>query len=185
MKELNRSILITGLKHCGKSSSGRCLAELYSTPFVDVDDIAEEIFAEENKLKLSSREIYRRGREVFQEYEYKASNKISADAEKYRLVCSAGGGICDNSRALKSFTENFCIIFISEKPEILYERIIRNGIPAFLSAEHPYKDFIGIYETRNLIYDKINDIKITAEGKPVSKICRLISERLLEEGYAR
>ena len=181
---LKNSIVIAGLKHCGKSSAGRILASSFSVPFFDTDDLLEEIYSLKNSQRLSARDIYRKGKDVFQAYELRAAEKAVEEGSGQNIICSAGGGLSDNKPALKKFSDYFIFIYIYETPEILFERIIKNGVPAFLSPDKPFEDFKRIYVTRDAIYDKISDIKITAEGKSVPEICSLITKRLTEEGYA-
>lgn len=177
-------MLITGLKHSGKTSTGRLLAGKFGTSLIDTDDLLEEIYRVETGYNLSSRDIYRKGRDLFQNFEASAAEKAALAAKEDNIVCSAGGGICENGRALEFLTETFTVVYISEIVEILYKRIIKNGIPAFLSEENPFEDFNLIYKTRDTKYDKICDIKIEAAGRSISEICLKIIEKLTEEGYA-
>ena len=94
---LKKSVLLTGMKHCGKSSTGKILAKVFDTEFTDIDDIAEVIYHADAGTALSSREIYRKGgKELFQQYELFASNRITADAQSCNLIAAAGGGISYN-----------------------------------------------------------------------------------------
>ena len=55
-----------------------------------------------------------------------------------------------------------------EEADVLYKRIIRGGIPAFLSETDPYRNFLRLYETRTAIYDNIADIKVFSAGLNVT-----------------
>ena len=184
MKKLNKSILITGIKHSGKSTVGKLLSYRYSADFYDLDGLAEHIFHAETGESLNSRQIYRRGREVFREYEYKAVCEAAGISENKPLICAAGGGICDNRSALKTAGEAFVIVYIFEEADVLYKRIIRGGIPAFLSETDPYRNFLRLYETRTAIYDNIADIKVFSAGRTAAEISSDIEKRLREENHA-
>ncbi|MDC7227307.1 MAG: shikimate kinase [Spirochaetales bacterium] len=186
MSKLYNSVIITGLKHCGKSSTAALLSSYFSVPFFDTDDEAEQIYYDENRENLNSREIYRRnGRTVFEDYELKAAVKIKDRADKSSIIAAAGGGICDNIEAIAVLRNSFMFIYIKEEADILYERIIRKGIPAFLSKTSPYKDFLDLYKKRSTIYDKLCNICIKAEGRSTRQIGDEIIEKLMEEGHAR
>ncbi|MDC7127357.1 MAG: shikimate kinase [Spirochaetales bacterium] len=185
MRNLLKPVLITGMKHCGKSSVGKQLSEIFNISFYDMDSLLEDIYQKENSKKLSSREIYKEGRDVFQNYEKISAEKLSLKSENSILVSAAGGGLCDNEKAVKILKPSFLFIYIEEKADILFERIIAKGIPAFLSPENPYKDFLELYKKRTNIYNSLSDIKISACGKNIPELCVLTANKLVEEDYAR
>ena len=185
MENILKSLLLTGIKHCGKSSTARLLSEHFSSVYHDIDDIAEQIFLEEYGKKLSSREIFSAyGRQTFQEMEHKASKRLLDTASKAPMAAAAGGGFCDNKPAVDTLMDKFIIIYIDEDADILYERIIKNGLPAFLSGESPYEDFLELYKKRTVKYNSICNIHISAGGRSVRKIADEIISKLTEEGYA-
>ena len=171
------------MKHCGKSTIGRMLSERLGLPFSDLDDLAESFFFTETGERLSSREIFRKGRDVFQKYEYKASLGAVDSAKHGRIICAAGGGICENKRALDAVASAFITVYIAEEAEVLYSRIIRGGIPAFLSSSDPFEDFKRLFKTRTAIYDKIADIKVVSAGRTAEEIFEETAV-LLEEANA-
>ena len=123
-------------------------------------------FWEKPAKKLDSRGIFKKGgAALFREYELKASKRINSIAESEPVIAAAGGGVCDNEPATAVLKQNFIFIYIREDARILYQRIIRGGIPAFLSEDNPFDDFISIYKTRTAKYDKMCDICIDAGGR--------------------
>lgn len=182
---LKKAVLLTGMKHCGKSSTARLIASHFTRPFIDIDDKAEELYFAATGERLSSREIYKRfGRNMFMTYELKASELVSRKADRGVLVAAAGGGICDNDRALEILKDNFIFIYIEEIAELLYERIIKKGVPAFLSDQNPYDDFLKLYSKRSTIYEKLCNIHISGGGRSTKAVADEIIERLMEDGYA-
>lgn len=178
----NTAILITGMKHSGKSTAGRIIARELSTNFTDLDDLIEEIYSDENGETLSCREIFQKGRTVFQDYEVKAARKLAGTHGIF--TAAAGGGICDNQSACEKM-KSFTWIYIEETPDLLFKRISAEGIPPFLNTEEPYADFIKLYNRRTPIYDKLCNIKITAAGRMPAEICSEIIEKLTGAGYGR
>lgn len=170
------------MKHSGKSTAGRIIAEKLSTVFIDMDDAIEELFSADSGEKIGARDIYRKGRDIFQNYELAAAETIAGKTGIF--IAAAGGGICDNPVACSKLS-GFIWIYIDESPKLLFERIIRGGIPAFLTSTDPYNDFIALYNRRTAFYDKLCNIKITAGGRSPSNICSEIIEKLMEAGYGR
>ncbi len=181
---MKKSLLLTGMKHCGKSTLGKMLSKELSLPFTDIDLILENIYFKETGEKSDSRGIYRKGRSLFQEYEYKASQECVSTAAESSIICAAGGGICDNPKAVEILGKSFYIIYIYEEAEILYNRIIKKGIPAFLSGNNPFDEFKHLFETRTSIYDKISDMKIISKRRSATEICSEIIKQLEETDYA-
>ena len=61
-------------------------------------------------------------------------------------ILALGGGTLENSEALKLIKESGSPIFVlDEEEEVLYERIIRNGIPPFLETGSPRQAFAELY----------------------------------------
>ena len=103
------SIILLGIKHCGKSTQGKLLAKHFSCPFFDTDD---EVTALTGK---SPREIYSElGKEAFIEAEKNACQNLvekilsqasastaQSQAEANVSVIATGGGICNNPAALE------------------------------------------------------------------------------------
>ena len=161
------------------------LSNFFSAAFTDIDDTAEEIYFNETCERLSSREIYKRGgRELFMSFELKASKLITLRTAEAPQIAAAGGGICDNLPAIEILKKNFIIFYIDEDADILYDRIIRKGIPAFLSAGKPYDDFMKLYDKRSTNYEKLCNIRISGGGRSTKAIAGEIITKLREDGYA-
>ena len=184
MTELIKPLLLTGMKHCGKSTVGRFLSETFSVPFEDIDELVEDLYFRENGERLSSRDIYRQGEDVFRLLESEAASACSHRAADKPLIAASGGGIIDNPAALFNF-RGFCIIFISESADILFSRIISGGLPAFLPETGTYKAFLKLYSLRTAEYDKLSNITVTAAGRNADWVAEEISRLLTEKGYAR
>ncbi|MBI9105808.1 MAG: shikimate kinase [Spirochaetales bacterium] len=173
-------ILITGMKHSGKSTAGRSAAETLGADFLDMDDLIEDLFLKDTGERLNPREIYQRGRDIFQNLEYKAADLLSRRNGSF--FAASGGGICDNEAACVRL-ENFIWVYIEEDPVILFERIKNGGIPAFLTSEDPYGEFLNLYKHRSALYKKLCNIRITAGGRRPPEICSEIIKKLKEGGY--
>jgi len=108
------SIILLGIKHCGKSTQGRLLSKHFNCDFYDTDD---EITALTGK---SPREIYTdQGKDAFLAAEKDACQKLverlAAQDKKDQIssVIATGGGICNNPQALEVLHKSGKFVFLN------------------------------------------------------------------------
>lgn len=141
-----KSIQLLGMKHSGKSTLGRLLAQKTSRIFYDLDTLLE---AQHPGGKLNSREIYRQfGKDYFQEKEALAAVQAGGLLSSGQGVLAWGGGTITNPRAVEALRGAGLRVFLDEDCAVLFERIMRGGLPAFLSPDHPWEDFQKLYGER-------------------------------------
>ena len=181
------SIILLGIKHCGKSTQGKLLAKHFSCPFFDTDD---EITALTGK---SPREIYSElGKEAFIEAEKNACQNLvekilaqapSADcqsqAEANVSVIATGGGICNNPDALEILHKIGKFVFLNADEKTAANRIVweikydsdgsMKNLPAYIANKKPknVRDvraiFHNFYEERQKIYKDLCDVEVKLE----------------------
>ena len=181
------SIILLGIKHCGKSTQGKLLAKHFSCPFFDTDD---EITALTGK---SPREIYSElGKEAFIEAEKNACQNLvekilaqapSADCqsqiEANVSVIATGGGICNNPAALEILHKIGKFVFLNADEKTAANRIVweikydsdgsMKNLPAYIANKNPknVRDvraiFHNFYEERQKIYKDLCDIEVKLE----------------------
>lgn len=143
--------VLCGIKHSGKSTCGKLLAEKLGMPFLDLDAQIESLFKNKYGESASCREIYtKNGSDFFRALETEAA---AFAAEIHRFVTSAGGGLCDNSDAwqiLKNAGAFF--LFLDEPEDRLFERITASGLPPFLQNGDPKTLFHNMYTKRRTFY---------------------------------
>ena len=150
-----------GIKHSGKTSLGKILAEQLNVPFLDLDTLLEEQYSIDRKLNF--REIYLSlGESGFKELETSAIKNTNIHKEG---VLALGGGTIDNPDAIKIAEEADILIFLDVEEKILFQRIKRNGFPPFLEKS-PEKLFHELFKRRRILYKDIASItlKITEES---------------------
>ena len=76
------------------------------------------------------------------------------------------------------------IVYIVVPIDALYARIMKGGLPAFLSPEHPYEDFAELYERRSSLMEKRSDISIHLGNIPIEESYKRVVGKLKEYGYA-
>jgi len=150
---MKRSIVITGIKHSGKTSLGQMLASRLNSAWYDLDQLI--LHHPQNSHWKTIRELYtEKGREYFQQQETEAAVnyfKRFNPGTQY-AVLSLGGGTIENKEAMDVIRQQGLVLYFSLDEEILLERILKGGIPPFLSQEDPAGDFHKLYLKR----DKLN-----------------------------
>lgn len=178
------SIILLGIKHCGKSTQGKLLAKHFGCPFFDTDD---EITLNTGK---SPREIYtEQGKDAFLKAEKDAcealaekipnQNHKESSEKTVEAVIATGGGICNNGNALDELRKIGKFIFLDIDEKTAANRIIweikydsdgsMKNLPAYIANKNPknVQDvrsiFHDFYEERQKIYESICDIKVKLE----------------------
>ncbi|MBQ8678797.1 MAG: hypothetical protein IJ530_03445 [Treponema sp.] len=169
------SIILLGIKHCGKTTQGKLLSKHFSCPFFDTDD---EVTALTGK---TPRELYSElGKDAFLEAEKNACKRL---AEKLsgseRAVIATGGGICNNPDALAELHKIGTFLFLNADEKTASDRIVREiaydavgsmkNLPAYIAKENPknVQDvraiFHNFYIERQKLYQAVCDIEIKLE----------------------
>jgi shikimate kinase len=169
-----------GMKHCGKSTLGRMLAERRSAAFYDLDELTAEIIGAEGGVSI--REFYRaRGEEAFRLCEAEAARKLAGLCERDRhIVAALGGGTIENEAAMERLSHAGMFVYLESPPEVLFRRIAAGGLPPFLPSERPYEAFLELYERRTALYRQRADLTVQlGELGPLEAIMELT--RVIEE----
>lgn len=184
MGELKRSIVLAGIKHCGKSTLGALLALRSGAEFLDTDRMLEECFQAENGRKLTTREIFRElGAEEFRRFEAAVIGKLAAEHAAPRVV-ALGGGVPANGfvdpEQLRSLGFQ---VYLAIRPELAYARVIRHGLPPFLAdAGDPFAEFCRINREREPYYLKFADLVWPVEREiPAAAAAEALAEKIEQE----
>lgn len=190
------SIILMGIKHCGKSTQGRIISKKLSVPFFDTDDVIFEMAGK------TPRQIYTElGNEGFQEAEEKACSflleKINSSAEK-NAVIATGGGICGNKKALDVLKKIGTFVFLKTPERIASFRVLREisvaqdgtllNVPAFIAKKNPRsvadakKIFHDFFIERECIYEQLADVVIdmssSSKEANAAKIIESVSSKV-------
>ncbi len=190
------SIILMGIKHCGKSTQGRIISKKLSVPFFDTDDVIFEMTGK------TPRQIYTElGNEGFQEAEEKACSflleKINSSAEK-NAVKATGGGICGNKKALDVLKKIGTFVFLKTPERIASFRVLREisvaqdgtllNVPAFIAKKNPRsvadakKIFHDFFIERECIYEQLADVVIdmssSSKEANAAKIIESVSSKV-------
>ncbi|WP_276749229.1 shikimate kinase [Treponema succinifaciens] len=190
------SIILMGIKHCGKSTQGRIISKKLAVPFFDTDDVIFEMTGK------TPRQIYTElGNEGFQEAEEKACSflleKINSSAEK-NAVIATGGGICGNKKALDVLKKIGTFVFLKTSERIASFRVLREisvaqdgtllNVPAFIAKKNPRsvadakKIFHDFFIERECIYEQLADVVIdmssSSKEANAAKIIESVSSKV-------
>lgn len=155
-------IIIYGLKHSGKTLLSKGLARFFSLPLFDLDELlAQELCAEtfasldHTEVLSRIRQFYKeKGQAAFQELEAKTFGNFLAlqrSKENSNYVLALGGGSLDNPDLSALLPSEALLVFLDVPEKVLFERIIRGGIPAFLDPQDPAESFSKMYKRRREI----------------------------------
>ena len=177
---INRSIVLMGCKHCGKTTQGRLLAQKLGVSFVDTD---EEI----GRLRgIDFRTLYKtKGPGEFALAEEEACSSIINKNPDNQLVIATGGGICDNPPALQVLRECGSFVFLRLDIKYSVKRIMDKieetelgtflNVPAYVMDKNPTslkqieEILLAKYEERYKQYSNIADIIVDIKNAPVEE----------------
>ncbi len=187
-----KSIVLMGIKHCGKSTQGKLLARELNVPFYDTDDVVTELSGK------TPRQIYTEsGQEAFLETELKACEHVACLVEQSgeSAVIATGGGICANKMALEALHKIGTFVFLIADESVAANRIIREArvladgtiqnLPAYIAKKNPRsiqeaRDYFHeFYVERTKIYSDLSDVSIrmdnSAKTENMHRILQLVS----------
>ncbi|MDR2964426.1 MAG: shikimate kinase [Treponema sp.] len=168
-------IILTGPKHCGKSTAGELLASIISGSFIDLDTEITQ------KTGKTPRELYKENPAVFQKAEAEALTSLAGvDCDRKRIIAT-GGGIIDNPDAVTHLSllknSGVKIVYLNISAAAAWERITAGSkeLPPFLQTNTPQETHHALHERRATAYLKFADIVIDVEGKTPSAIASEIA----------
>ena len=173
------NIVLFGIKGCGKTTFGKCIAKKLKRAFIDTDHLIEEIYQTSRQKKLTCREIHEEvGPMGFRALEYEVIQSLQ-DVQK--SVIAVGGGamlLHENVEALKKSSQLFYLFF---EREPLKKRVLsQDPLPAFLDPKDPESSFDRMFDERDDFYRKLGteilDITQMKDEDVVSQICKLVEE---------
>jgi shikimate kinase len=172
------------MKHCGKSTHGRALAQHWQCAFSDTDDLIQGLNFERTGFKLSSRSIYNKyGEDYFRSLEAEVIKELAENSnDSERQVIALGGGVPSNTKVGDALEKLGYFVYLQVKPEIIFKRIVRKGLPAFLQGDNPYEKFIELYRKREKDYLNYADLTIKIDSDtPAAETARIIIETIEEK----
>lgn len=164
-------IILCGIKHCGKTTQGRLLAEHFHCAFYDTDDVVMRLTGK------SPRQIYTaQGAAKFMEHEAAACRQIVDETPDEFAVVATGGGICNNDPALAILKRAGHIVFLQSEERTAADRIVAEmtidadgavkNVPAYIASANPQSEadvralFHDFYVRRTEKYRRLADVTV-------------------------
>jgi len=145
------SIILCGLPFSGKTTTGKMLAETLNWLFIDTDQLIEEAYAVTAKKKCTCRQIFaNEGELAFRELEKQQIANLSSSS--YSIISIGGGALGDkeNVTVLRSKGD---MIYLKTPLSLLWKRLQKHGIPAYLNPNEPKNAFFEMAKNRTPLYE--------------------------------
>jgi shikimate kinase len=174
------NILLLGFKSCGKSSLGARLAAAGGRPFVDVDDLVEELACRLNGARLSCRELYAKfGAAFLRDRETEA---LRALPRLKNAVIATGGGVVLRPENIPLLHAAGLCVFL-DVPLPVLERRLQGQADSPLFRERGIAD---VYGERRPLYLAAAHISFATRGDETAEaLARALCRRILEEGHGQ
>lgn len=171
-------LYFTGIKHSGKTTQARLVAQQLLLPFSDADDLILSHIQEP-----SVREFYKaHGKESFMEKEFEAVDEFEKANDSF--ILSLGGGAADNTPLMNLMKETGKIIYLKRKESDMLPVILKHGIPAFLDPENLELSFHKVYSARDAIYSDMADLVVDlGPYRDKAETAQMLLEILKEKNY--
>ena len=166
--KIDAAIILVGVKHSGKTTLGKNLADKLGIPFIDVDFVMTQITG------ISPRDLYlMKGAVAFMQTEYMACQAIQKKYNGVPVVIATGGGICDNPQAMILLTTLGRFVMINSPVKLVCDRVFSKvsqlpdgtwqGLPAYVADKNP-KDEVQAREIfTKIITERIENYKQIAD----------------------
>ncbi|MFO7797337.1 MAG: shikimate kinase [Promethearchaeati archaeon] len=170
----HNSIALIGFMATGKSSVGEKLTESLGDDyrFIETDEIIENM-AKKSIPKIFSED----GESRFREYEIEACKQVS---QYKKVVISCGGGVVLNKINIDYLKRNCYIVLLEASPDIIYERIIKNGKEKrpIIDKKNVREEIEKVLTFRKSFYEEAADIIIDTSEKTINEIVEEILHKI-------
>lgn len=147
------NIILCGLQHSGKTTIGKLLALKLANPFIDTDQLTESAYAMITGNERSCRQIsLNHGESFFRELENQQIHSLKNTQGVSKIIACGGGSLCV-AKNIEIFKSMGHIIYLKTPMEVLWKRIIVNGIPSYLDPNNAEASFFAIAASRLPVYE--------------------------------
>lgn len=166
MKKTFGNIILCGCMGSGKTTVGKCLAQMTGRQFVDMDAYIEQT------EKMTVNEIFSaRGEAFFRRLEQYAAKELSA---KSGFVIATGGGTFLNPENTALLKETGVTVFLDATAQVLRQRLRGDRTRPLLAQANGEKVLEELCRVREAVYRAAADFTVSADDSADSvaeKIC--------------
>ncbi|MBI3306388.1 MAG: shikimate kinase [Candidatus Omnitrophica bacterium] len=164
------NIYLVGMMGSGKSVTGKQLARLLRTNFVDLDDYIEK------KNCASIAEIFeKKGESFFRDEETSVLKEVS---QKENQVIATGGGLVLKSEHRILMHENGTVVYLETTLPTLIDRLRGKKDRPLLKGGKFEEMVARIFLERKSLYEKVCDFSVTTDGETAESVAKKIFEVL-------
>ncbi len=158
----------------GKSTTGKCLAELLGYSFVDLD---HEIVANEGR---SIADIFAsQGEEYFRDCESRLLAGLSKEA---KTVYATGGGIVQRETNRAMMREKGIVIYLNARWDTLRERLYQSEDRPLVNQDKGWDTVAQLWRNRQNLYQEADFIVVTDGRKPFEVASDIVNILKTEAG---
>lgn len=175
---MHNNVYLIGLMGVGKTTTGRKLAELLRSPFIDTDQTLEQTTG------VSIQHIFEiEGETGFRVREAKLLASICApgDTANSSTVVSTGGGIILRASNCRMMQQSGTLIYLRAPLELLWRRLQRDRTRPLLNVPHPKRELTQLFAQRNPLYVAAADFVVDVHTETSSKLAHKIHALLNHE----
>ena len=169
--QLKRPLALIGLMGAGKSKIGKALSAYFDVPFIDTDDVIEDVAG----MSIATIfELY--GEERFREIEAREIGKLVSSAP---VILSTGGGafIREETRAI--INKDAMSVWLKAKPETLASRISNTASRPLLKDKDPVEVLTALSKEREPFYKQAH-VTIDTDGLSLNAAIDKVTETMIE-----
>ena len=172
---MGASLILCGIKHCGKSTLGKNLAREIFLPFCDTDELLE------TRYQAPVRTLFKEWGE--EEFRRREALLLAGLENQVPGVISLGGGALLRQENQETVRKLGTLIWCDIDDRTAFQRIAAGGLPPFLAGEpDPFEKFSRNNRERRKIFEACCDLRFCPdpESSPeenVSNLRRLLREK--------
>ncbi|MBW2471405.1 MAG: chorismate synthase [Deltaproteobacteria bacterium] len=172
-------IVISGPKHAGKISVAKMLSTKLGLLAIETDTLIEDAFATQQDHQHTCREIFlEHGEEAFRAVEEEVASKL-ADVDWKIIVCGGSSLLSPTSR--RALRKNAILIYLKAETEVLWSRMLHDGLPPWLSGPHAKQKLEENVAYRDELLAPFADIIIETSDRSPEQIAQTAIDSIIQE----
>lgn len=170
-------VILAGPKGAGKSSVGALLAERLGLEPIETDTEVERLHASERGETLSCREIYNtHGADYFREIEARVVQGLAGAGD---CVILTGGSTMMHPPSAETLARKGVVVLLTGDPDIIWQRIARRGLPAWLEGPDGPEKHRQIIAEREAVIRPLAQIVLNATDHTPETLAEMAADRVL------
>jgi len=161
-------MILCGLFCAGKSTLGKALAAQTNLPFYDTDRLMET-----DQGKTVSELWWELGEKAFRDLETELVLSLKSEP----CIIATGGGTLLREENRKHLKQIGPTIYLKAPVFVLWERLQKRGMPAYLDPKNPLRQVEQLAEERFPIFEQYCEYTIETEGLSVKECVHGLVER--------